>query len=234
MRKPQTLFIATVLAASMSAQAQSRDSSPDPEPHLKRDNSWISISGTVVSPGPESFTLDYGDGTINVRVGDWDVYRHSYALMGGGPVTVYGRIDEALFERDTIDAASVYVESLDTYLYDSAAEENAERYSPWPANSPVTQERATIRGVVTNTNPADGKFTVDSGKKQVTIDTDSLGYNPLDEQGYQKVESGDTVSVSGKLGPEFLAARVLGAERIVSLWDPDDDSSRVAMPTVAE
>lgn len=218
------LFLFPVLSLTVSAQAPSGSN-----PNLKRDNSWISISGRAISPREESFTLDYGQGSITVEIGDADT---GDAIAAGMPVTVYGRIDEKLFSEDAIEASSIYLEDPDRYIYASAAEEKADTYAPWPATSPGRQDRATIRGVVSRVNSGAGEFVVDRGKKQITIDTKALGYNPMDERGFQKIESGDTVSVSGSFNPKFLEARILIADRIVSLRDPDDDSSRVAMPSV--
>lgn len=56
-------------------------------------------------------------------------------------------------------------------------------------------------------------------------------HDPLDEPGLQKSTKGDTTSVSGTLDSDFLEGRVLGADHI-TLVDADDDSSRIAMPSV--
>lgn len=67
-------------------------------PYLKADETWISISGEVVSAGPESFTLDYGKGTIVVEMDDWDWYHKGRNVLESDKVTVYGEIDGELYD----------------------------------------------------------------------------------------------------------------------------------------
>lgn len=226
-----TLILGTSLGAQAAGQ-EAREASTDP--YAQPDDSWISISGTVVSPTPDSFSLDYGDGTITVQVGDWETYRDAYTLMDGDRVSVYGQLDENLFRRDTIEAESVYVESLNAHFQATAAEEQTGRYTPysWTAPDPLVVNRATIRGTVSQVEAGEGQFTVDRGNRQITVETESLGYDPLDELGFQKIEEGDRISVSGQFDSDFLEGRVLDADQLVSLFDEDDDSSRVAMPSV--
>jgi hypothetical protein len=54
---------------------------------------------------------------------DWDWYAEGKNLIDGDKVTVYGRIDDDFFETTSIEASSVYVESLGSYFYASAADE---------------------------------------------------------------------------------------------------------------
>jgi hypothetical protein len=46
-----------------------------------------------------------------------------------------------------------------------------------------------------------------------------MPYNPLDDKGYQKIEVGDVVSVSGNMDDDFLEGRELVAESIVTIAD---------------
>lgn len=87
------------------------------------DESWINLSGTVVSTEPSSFVLDYGDDTITVEMDDWDWYREGRALAVGDPVVVRGRVDDGLWLNKRIEASSVYAKNLNTHFYASAADE---------------------------------------------------------------------------------------------------------------
>lgn len=231
------LFKAIVLGTLVANPAAGQDDAgSSPEPYEQSDDTWINISGTVASATPDSISLDYGDGTITVEIGDWKSYRGAWSLLDGSQVSVFGQIDANLFTRDTIKAHSVYVESLNTHFHASAAKEGTDTYSPysWTAPPEVTANRATIRGTVSQIDPGEGEFTIDRGDRHVTVETQNLGYDPLDEVGFQKVEEGDTVSVSGQFDSDFLEGRVLDADQVTSLSDADDDSSRVAMPSVIE
>lgn len=200
------------LAAPVAAQ----------DPYSRPDDSWISLSGTVGNPTADSFTLDYGDGVITVEMDDWDSYGDAYGLMDGDRVTVYGDIDENLFTMTTIEASSVYVEGLNTYFYASSADEE-EAYT-WIMSTPIVIGEVTLRGTVTDLDAEAQEFTLDTGGQVLTIDTAFLSYNPLDDVGYQQIDVGDRVSVSGRMDRAFYDDRVMEAEVAITLEDQGDGS----------
>ncbi|HMB69874.1 MAG TPA: hypothetical protein VKU85_11200, partial [bacterium] len=135
----------------------------DKNPYAQPDDSWISLSGTVTDARADSFRLDYGDGVITVEMDDWDSYGDAYGLMDGDNVTVYGAIDDDLFETTTIEASSVYVESLNTYFYASAAdEEGGFDHVYWPVVDPIVVSSLSLRGQVTEVDESAREFTVDT------------------------------------------------------------------------
>jgi uncharacterized protein YdeI (BOF family) len=220
MQRHKTLFaIAAGALLTATAGAQEVD------PYAKPDDSWISISGTVVAPDADSFSLDYGEGVILVEMDDWDTYGDAYGLMDGDRVTVYGRVDDDLFEADSIEAGSVYVENLNTYFYASAADEENGDYTPyfWTVTTPLELSRATIRGTVTEIDRPEREFVIDTGNQRMTVETEFLGYNPLDDLGYQKIDEGDRVSVSGVFDTDFLEGRVFEADSVITLSDASRD-----------
>lgn len=189
------------------------------DPYAKPDNSWISISGTVAAPKSDRFMLDYGDGVITVEMDDWDAYGDAYGLMEGDHVTVYGRVDDDLYENASIEAGSVYVEDLNTYYYASSDDE--EDAVVWSVSTPVVLNRAIVRGTVTSVAPVVGQFTIDTDKQQLTVDTSEMSYNPLDDIGYQQIDVGDRVSVSCTIDHNFFDQRELVASTLVTLNDND-------------
>ena len=58
----RTLAFATTAAVILTAVPAAAQ-----DPYTRPDDSWISISGTVVSPTADSFMLDYGDGLVTVE-----------------------------------------------------------------------------------------------------------------------------------------------------------------------
>ena len=207
-----TTAIALVFGAPATAQ----------NPYAQPDDSWISISGTVVAPTADSFMLDYGDGVVTVEMDDWDAWGDAYGLMDGDQVTVYGEVDDDLFEATTIEASSVYVEGLNTYYYASSADE--EDAVTWIVTTPVTVSQTTIRGTVTDVDPAEGEFTVDTGEQELTVETEFLTYDPLDDLGYQQIDEGDRVSVTGMIDRDFFEGRVLEADVAITLEDEGEES----------
>jgi len=115
------------------------------DPYAQTDETWISIDGTVEAVKPNQFTLDYGQGIITVEMDDGDRDADAYKLLKGDKVTVNGRIDADLFQMTTIEASSVYVESLGTYFYASARDEE----DFVTIVSPVEVARTVLQGTVT-------------------------------------------------------------------------------------
>ena len=119
-------LIATATAA-LATSSLAAGSGNDPRPYQQSDETWISMKGTVESVKPDSFILDYGMGSIIVEMDDWDWYAEGSALKKGDKVTVYGDVDDDIFEVTSIEANSVYVEGLNSFFFASANDEEA----PW-------------------------------------------------------------------------------------------------------
>jgi uncharacterized protein YdeI (BOF family) len=181
------------------------------DPYMEPDDSWISLSGTVKAVTADAFTLDYGEGMITVEMDDGDRDADAYKLIEGDKVTVNGIIDDGLFETRTIEASSVYVEKLDTYFYASAADEEGDVFvTYW---SPVVVSRTVVQGTVTEVN--DEEFVLNTGVRAITVEVEEMPYNPLDDVGYQKVDVGDRVSVTGTMDYDLFEGRELVADSLV-------------------
>jgi len=194
------------------------------EPYAKPDDSWVSISGTVVEPTADDFVLDYGDGDILVEMDDWDAYGDAYGLLDGDKVTVNGRIDDDFYEVAKIEAGSVYVESLDTYFYASSVDDESVAYDPvyWTVTTPVVVSTMTLRGDVTSTDAGDKTFTIDHLGSEIQVDVDGLEYNPLDDKGFQQIEKGDYVSVTGMADADFMDGEAFQADLVTTLLDESE------------
>lgn len=186
------------------------------DPATKADDTWISVSGTVKSVAPDTFVLDYGKGTIPVEMDDGDNDADAYKVVAGDKVTVNGMIDDDLFERKTIEASSVYVEGLNTYFYASAVDEEDTFVT---VTTPVVISSAVLQGTVTGVSGRE--FTLDTGSRMVTVDTVDMTYNPLDDEGFQKIKKGDRVSVAGMFDADLFEARKFDATSIVTLSKND-------------
>ena len=197
------LFAAGVLAAS-PALAQ--------DPYDQPDESWISIDGSVEEVMADAFTLNYGEGIITVEMDDGDRDADAYQLMSGDKVTVTGLVDDDFFQTTTIEAGSVYVEELGTYFYASSADEEDSFVT---LAMPVSDSRFVLQGTVTAVS--DDEFMLDTGARQITVELDELGYDPLDDEGYQTIEVGDRVTVTGEMDYDFLEGRELVASSITTL-----------------
>lgn len=205
---PTMMMVASITGVFLAGPASAQ------EPYEKPDDTWISISGVVETVTADSFTLDYGDGTITVEMDDGDRDADGYKLVAGDPVTVNGKIDDDLFEQRTIEASSVYVEDIGTYFYASAVDEEDLFVT---VDVPVVVAATVVQGTVTEVS--DEEFVIDTGLRSVRVEVEEMPYNPLDDEGYQKIEVGDRVSVTGQMDDDLFEGRELEADSVVTLSD---------------
>ncbi|KFZ32065.1 hypothetical protein IDSA_05170 [Pseudidiomarina salinarum] len=203
-------LVAVISSVLLCAPAWSQDPSQQP------DDSWIQISGTVESVATDSFTLDYGDGTITVEMDDADRDASAYQLLPDDKVTVSGLIDDHFYETTTIDARSIYVQNIGTTFYASVVDEDTPRFM---LSAPVEIAEATVHGTVTSVDPEANEFTINSAARLMTVKTDKMSYDPLDEEGYQQIKVNDVVSVSGQINNDLFEGQVLEAEYVTTLSD---------------
>jgi uncharacterized protein YdeI (BOF family) len=210
----KTLRSATMIGALAVVFALAAGPSFAEDPYAKADDTWISISGTVDQVRPDTFVLDYGDGMITVEMDDGDRDADAYKLMKGDKVTVNGLVDDDFFEKTTIEASSVYVENLGTYFYASAVDEEDTFVTSW---SPVEVSRTVVQGTVTDVDALAGELTLHTGSRAIQVEVDDMTYDPLDDEGYQKIEVGDRISVSGSMDSDLFEGRELVADSILTL-----------------
>jgi uncharacterized protein YdeI (BOF family) len=203
--------IAIVLAALAGAASGAAQAAGE-NPYAAENNTWISLSGQVEAVQPDRFQLDYGDGIVAVEMDDGDRDADAYKLMPGDRVTVNGRVDDDFFEKTTIEAGSVYVENIGTYFFASSVDEEDSFVS---VSTPVIVSTAVVQGEVTAVG--EDTFVIDSGPRNITIAVDELGYDPLDDEGYQRIDIGDRVSVTGTIEGDLREGRMVQARSVLTL-----------------
>jgi len=211
-RKFTTLAIAAMGLALLPGSSAMAD---NPNPYLKPDKSWITISGKVGTVSPDTFVLDYGKGKVTVEMDDGDRDADAYKLLPGDEVTVSGRIDDDFFETTTIEAYSVYVKNLNTTFFASALDEEGPDNYAITLMAPLVDYHYNLIGTVTDVK--DNEFVVDTGARSLTVEVDEMPYNPLDDEGYQKIREGDRVSVAGRLEYDLFEGREVEADSIMKL-----------------
>jgi len=205
--------IFATLACIGAPLAQAADSNKNP--YLMKDEAWITLSGTVQGVDRDSFTLDYGDGSVIVEMDDGDRDADAYTLVSGDKVTVAGRIDDDFLETTKIEASSVYVDSIGTTFFASAVDDETSEHLAAAIAIPVTVSRAEIQGTVEKVDR--DEFTVDVGMHDVRVEVDDMAYNPLDDEGYQKIKAGDRVRVSGVIDSDLFEGYEIEANSVVKL-----------------
>ncbi|MCB1671925.1 MAG: hypothetical protein R3F41_17460 [Gammaproteobacteria bacterium] len=207
LRKPWLTLAIAALTPVALAQA----------PSATPDQSDIVIGGDVIAQVGQRFSLDYGDGVITVEMDDWDAFNEAQMINPGETVTVRGEMDRDLFELQTIEAKSVYVEDRGAkYFASSDDEEDAYTWAFGVADPDLADESTWfgISGLVTYIEGS--QLTLDTGIQDVMVDTSEMPYNPLDDIGYQQINVGDTVYVSGTIDENLFVTNEVDAYAITS------------------
>src|SRR5690606_33781425 len=178
----------------------------DCSPTTASDGSYVSLSGTVTETDPHKFELDYGNGKITVEMDDWDWYPEGHLLLVNDDVIVYGYVDDDFYEKRTIEASSVYVSDVGTQFYASGVDEEDFPVITTIALKPQLQLRGTVTAITAD------EFKLDTGAGVVDVNIGRMPYNPLDEEGFQKIKPNDRVSVTGSPGIDFFNDLDLMAE----------------------
>lgn len=180
------------------------------KPAERPDGTWVSLSGLVVDKGQDSFDLDYGKGIITVEMDDWDWFDESNAIFVNDRVTVSGRVDKGLYENTSLEANTVWVKDLHTYFYANDADEE-------DIMNVIALDVPGITYTGTVTEVGDHEFTMKSGDRTIRVDISELGFNPLDDKGYLKIEEGELVSASGVMDDPWFERRELVAGSVREL-----------------
>lgn len=211
------LTIATALLIGAAAPAVAQD------PYTLPDDTYISLSGTVTSPAADSFVLDYGDGLIRVELEGWLLGTNALPIREGDKATVYGEVDDDSFENTTIEAEAVYVEDLNSFFYGEVADEDF--YRPrYYTYAPFVDSVVTLEGTVTSID--DDEFTLNTGLRAIVVETEDMRYNPLDEDGYQRIHVGDRVRVVGEVDYDLFEGREVEATTITTLRNVNQNETQ--------
>ena len=207
----RNLGAAALLIAGFSTNALADEANP----YAMADNTWITLSGEVESVNRDSFLLDYGDGYVMVEMDDGDRDADAYKLLKGDKVTVSGRVDDDVFETTKIEAGSVYVENVGTTFFSSSVDEETSEGLVATVSVPVVVSETIVQGTVSDVD--ESEFTVDTGIRNLRVDVGEMPYNPLDDEGYLKIDVGDRVRVSGEMDRRFFEGRELVADTVIEL-----------------
>lgn len=187
-----------------------------PDKLMRPDGAEVAMSGTVETAGLETFGLNYGDGVVTVEMDDWDYDADAAPLEAGDDVTVYGYIDDGFYEDRTIEASSVWEAESNTFHYASGADEELD----WALYASPAEAWAgpgiTLTGLVESVDGREFVLSPAVGSN-VEVDTGSMSYNPLDNEGVQRVDEGDIVSVSGRMDEALFDNTELSADSVILL-----------------
>ncbi len=204
------LLIALLSALCATAGAKVSD---------KMNGESITISGKVSEVRANTFKLKTADRDILVEMDDHSSWiADGFKLRDGDEVVVYGRVDQDLFEKKKIEAGTVYVKNINTTFYANSADEEDRAYTPtnYSYFSGLKEGAfVDIKGKITKVSGRE--FTIDTGLRNVKVDTNSLLYNPLDKKGFTRLEPGDQVRVTGNVQNEYFDDKEVSAATVIEL-----------------
>jgi len=182
------------------------------------DRSAVTLTGSVRDVRADEFTLDYGANQITVEMDEgWSWFRDpARVLRPGERVTISGIIDDDLFEGREIEANTVYVHDRYTYFYgdDQVSDDRIGMgmdYDGPSGDGAYITASGTVREI------SGREFMLDTGAATIQVDTLPMAYNPMDDDGLQKIMPGDRVHVTGILDDGLFERKEIQANTIVSL-----------------
>ena len=143
-------------------------------------------------------------------------------LFPGDQVTVFGEADDDFFEGRVIDAETVYLRNQSTIYTAEPAVTTVYYVDPYGASA-VDGTMVSMDGTVSRVRGRE--FTLDVGGIDISVDTIDLGYNPLDDQGRQQIDTGDSVTVVGMVDDDLFDETEVSATAVYSRETGDDRQS---------
>jgi hypothetical protein len=129
----------------------------------------------------------------------------------------FTRCSHQEFTSTSIDAASV--EEAGTTFYASSVDDEDIDRATMNGPGPVGVSEMIVHGQVTGVSR--DSFVIDNGTHKIVIDVSRLGYEPLDDDGYQCIEVSDRVQVGGEITSDLFMNRELAADSVIEqLYGP--------------
>jgi len=206
-------FGGTALAqdASVTTNATATTSSAMSLENMQ-DDAYVVVKGNVGEISGDEFVLNMKNGNITVELDrfGWDG-DETENLIKGESVTVKGFIDDDFLEGREIEATQVLLNDSYVYYYTGDTVPN---YNLYYAN-PTLNDGAFISTTGTVSNILGSEFTVTNSNSKIKVDVANLGYDPLDEEGLQKIEPGDIVYVYGNYDKSIFEENELMAKGLI-------------------
>lgn len=194
------------------------------------DGDAIVVTGNILSVSEGELMLNYAGRKVKIEFDKWpwegkDMEKY---FEVGQKVTVSGRVDKDWFSSNEIEANNIYLDDQYVYYYwldQSPAyylnigPTNMEKSANGLAGGDVGGASFSVSGEIKAIHGRE--FTLQSGEEKFTVDTESLGYNPLDNVGLQQLRVGDHVYVFGDVDAKFFDEKRFSADSVITLQSAD-------------
>ena len=82
---------------------------------------------------------------------------------------------------------------------------------------PVLISRTAVSGIVTDVDSDADEFLINAGTRMVRVDVSEMAIDPLDDEGYLKIDVGDRVRVLGQIDTNLFEGRRLEADTVIEV-----------------
>lgn len=194
------------------------------------DGSTVTLTGTVQKVDGHDFVMRHGRENIEVELEGWnwnkpDLEKH---LKVGQRVTVTGEVDDDWFDEKELEAQNIYLDTEQVYFYTvdiNPAYVQATRDVEKRRMARGDMQDGSYYSVRGDIKKIDGDdIVLAANNRNYRVNLDELGYNPLDNQGLQRLSVGDRVWVSGEIDDNFFDGKEIDADVIVSINRMNNDS----------
>ena len=176
-------------------------------PWQKSDGEWITISGRVLKPQGDLFTLHYGEGTVPVEVDGFSPRVGAAAFRENDQVVVTGRIDHDRGHARQIEAGSVFVRNIQQSFFASAEDEEG---MTLPQIKQIAAEHpgSVYQGVVQTYDTKSAALRLHTGSAILPIDLSQLISKTDPKKEEVRLQPGQQVAVFAResQGPAGLTA----------------------------
>lgn len=181
-----------------------------------QDQSHIVLTGKVGQIDGDEFELIYGNNSkITVELDRFGFTGdETKRLTPGESVTVTGYLDDDLFEGREIEAYNIRMNDSRVYYYTTESQP-VYRYTYDPYAEPEEGAFVTMKGTVSDVKG--DEFTVSDGNNRMKVDVSEIGYDPFDDEGFQKIENGDEVYIYGTINDSFYESREIMASGLIEM-----------------
>lgn len=185
----------------------------------KSDGEFVTLTGKVSDVKAQSFTLNTSGNKVLIEMDDYDSWAaDGFKLVAGDQVVVSGKVDRDILEKKKVEAGSVYVKNIDTYFFANSDDEEDFTFVPTYYSLLGTLPEGAQMDLQGRITAVQGReFTVDTGVREIVIDTEKMAYDPLDNKGFMKLKVGDRVRVSGKVEENLFEVKEIAANYIVEI-----------------
>ena len=188
------IFVSVLITLSACTSNMKREVGISPYQIRSDKVSWASITGQITAISPTAIRINVGNHSMVVTMKNG--VNGTSLLEANQKVTVYGKVTDLFFQARQIEADDMYIHFKNIYLVSDRPKKDF--WFNFSSNIHPGIWFGIYGKVEVNLPSKEKKFILNVGEHSLTIDTQKIKDNPLDNMGYQKIERNQEVYVYGQ------------------------------------